>query len=42
MIRCNLYKGKRFAGNNLVEAGRDAQPRKDDAGVIVDKGNVGK
>ncbi len=47
MIRCDLYKGKshRFGGvggSNFVEPGRDAQPRKDDPGVVVDHGNVGE
>lgn len=45
MIRCDLYKGgkARFGGSsNFVEPGRDAQPRKDDPGVVVDHGNVGE
>ncbi len=28
--------------NNFVEAARDAQPRTDDPGVVVDRGNVGQ
>lgn len=40
MIRADLYKGKPF--NNFVEPGRDAQPRKDDRGFVIDHGNVGK
>ena len=41
MIRADLYKGKPF-GKNFVEPARDAQPRKDDPGFVVDHGNVGK
>ena len=41
MIRCDIHKGKLRFGN-FIEAGRDAQPRKDDKGLVVDHGNVGK
>ncbi len=37
MIRANLYKGKRLS--NFID--RDAAPRKDDHGLVVDHGNVG-
>ena len=40
MIRCDIHKGKLRFGN-FIEAGRDAQPRKDE-GLVVDHGNVGK
>ena len=40
MIRADLYKGKQLS--NFIEAGRDAQPRKDDPGFIVDHGNIGE
>ena len=39
MIRCDIHKGKLRFGN-FIEAGRDAQPRKDE-GLVVDHGNVG-
>ena len=40
MIRCDIHKGKLRFGN-FIEAGRDAQPRKDE-GLVVDHGNVGR
>ena len=40
MIRCDIHKGKLRFGN-FIEAGRDAQPRKDE-GLVVDHGNIGK
>ena len=39
MIRCNIYKGK-GQNDNFVNAGRDAQPRRDD-GFVLDHGNTG-
>jgi len=43
MIRCDLHKGSKYGfGTNFVEPGRDAQPRRDDPGVVIDHGNVGK
>ena len=41
MIRADLYKGKTHF-SNFIEAARDAQPRKDEPGTVVDKGHVGK
>ena len=39
MIRCNIFKGK-VRNDNFVNAGRDAQPRRDD-GFVLDHGNTG-
>ena len=39
MIRCNIFKGK-IRNDNFVNAGRDAQPRRDD-GLVLDHGNTG-
>lgn len=39
MIRADLYKGKL---SNFIEAGRDGQPRKNDPGFILDRGNIGE
>jgi hypothetical protein len=38
MIRADLYKGSKRLSNFID---RDAAPRKDDSGLIVDHGNVG-
>ncbi len=40
MIRCDLFKGKRLS--NFVEAAVDAQPRKEDKGLVLDHGHIGK